>query len=488
MKVKVEEVVASGNVYPDEKWTHVFKLWDAKFKRADHPSVIQVLLDGTIDDDVLGHAMPNLIYVSREKRKDTPHHFKGGALNVLLRVSRVMTNAPIILVVDCDMYSNDPKTPVEALCYFLDPLRDSNSLAYVQYPQLFHGISQDDLYGAEFKFVFQINMAGFDGLAGPSHVGTGCFFKRQAFYGSSSSHTFEQSRRQSIQSNEVLAQAHEVASSNFETGTKWGSELGYRYGSLVEDFYTGYRLQCLGWKSIFVFPKRQAFLGNAPMNLYDLLNQTQRWSIVWPIWCIPIIIYSFLPQLALIHSFPIFPKVSNLWFSLYTFSFIGAYIQDYFEFKLREGTTRGWFNNQRVWIIRGLSSYPFGMIEYMLTKLHISALTFVVTSKVVDKEASKRYDQGMMEFGVESPLFYPIVVAALVNLLAFTYGIVQIITYGGLDDLFVQLFLSGFGVVNSWPIYEAMFIRSDGGKMPLKITIRSIGLAIILYLASPIVF
>nr|GFA35062.1 cellulose synthase-like protein G3 [Tanacetum cinerariifolium] len=183
-----------------------------------------VLLDGTIDDDVLGHAMPNLIYVSREKRKNTPHHFKGGALNVLLRVSRVMTNAPIILVVDCDMYSNDPKTPVEALCYFLDPLRDSNSLGYVQYPQIFHGISQDDLYGAEFKFVFQINMAGYDGLAGPSHVGTGCFFKRQAFYGSSSSHTFEQNQRQSIQSNEVLAQAHEVASSNFETGTKWGSE------------------------------------------------------------------------------------------------------------------------------------------------------------------------------------------------------------------------------------------------------------------------
>lgn len=59
-----------------------------------------------------------------------------------------MTNAPIILAVDCDMYSNDPKTPVEALCYLLDPSRDSNNIAYIQYPQLFHGISQDDLYGA----------------------------------------------------------------------------------------------------------------------------------------------------------------------------------------------------------------------------------------------------------------------------------------------------------------------------------------------------
>lgn len=136
-----------------------------------------------------------------------------------------MTNAPLILTLDCDMYSNDPKTPLQALCYFMDPSRGSDNIAYIQYPQMFHGISEDDLYGAEFKFMFQINMPGYDGLLGPPHVGTGCFFRRRAFYGSPQSHSSKETRSQSIHFNEVLAQAHEVASSNFELGTKWGTEV-----------------------------------------------------------------------------------------------------------------------------------------------------------------------------------------------------------------------------------------------------------------------
>ena len=45
MKFKVEETVVSGNVDPDEKCAHVFKYWDAKFIREDHPTVIQVRFD-----------------------------------------------------------------------------------------------------------------------------------------------------------------------------------------------------------------------------------------------------------------------------------------------------------------------------------------------------------------------------------------------------------------------------------------------------------
>lgn len=118
-------------------------------------------------------------------------------------------------------------------------------------------------------------------------------------------------------------------------------QVGFRYGSLVEDVYTSYRLHCLGWRSIFCNPKRGAFLGDVPTNLHDSLNQMKRWCMglldiifsnycpftygihhmnifqllaythytLWPILSIPITIYSFLPQLALINSFPIFPKV-----------------------------------------------------------------------------------------------------------------------------------------------------------------------------------
>ncbi|PWA91287.1 cellulose synthase-like protein G3 [Artemisia annua] len=645
MKSKVEQTIVSGNVHTDEKWSNIFTIWDNQFKRSNHPTVIQVFLDGTTDEDALGHVMPKLIYLSREKHEATTHKYKAGALNVLLRVSEIMTNAPIILTVDCDMYSNDPRTPLEAICYFLDSSIDQN-IAYLQYPQSFHGINQDDIYSAAFKFIFEFNMTGFDGLAGPSHAGTGCFFRRRAFYGCPSSHTTEQSRSQSILSTEVLAQAHEVARCNFEAGTKWGIEIcvltgpaghklrinGFRrrkpYAShqilagvtagLKHPAHAHIRTQRLGmfvfhahdlvemhehcgafgikkmvlhgniiiacwrmwrarneknfsnkdpnvvemvadiktlgflwykhrfkqgvvdwdrwsdlglcrswviamdhwWRTFtraFAFNAKDG--GEAPSNLHDLLNQTRRWCIggldmafckynpfnhglkqlpllqamcyinyvLWSIPCISVVIYSIFPQIALIRSVPIFPKVSDRWFLFYVFSFIGAYLQEFIEFKHMGGTTRGWFNHQRMWIIRCLSSFTFGILEYTLTKLHISSSTFSVTSKVVDEEARQRYDQGMMEFGVESPFFYLISMAALVNLGAFIYGIVHFLTYGGLEDLFVQFFLSAFGVVNSWPIYDAMFIRSDRGKMPAKITSRSIALACILYVAVTLV-
>ncbi|XVF12934.1 hypothetical protein REPUB_Repub08aG0162700 [Reevesia pubescens] len=37
-----------------------------------------------------------------------------------------MTNAPIILTQDCDMYSNDPQTPLRVLCYVCDPAIEPN--------------------------------------------------------------------------------------------------------------------------------------------------------------------------------------------------------------------------------------------------------------------------------------------------------------------------------------------------------------------------
>lgn len=124
-----------------------------------------------------------------------------------------------------------------------------------------------------------------------------------------------------------------------------------RYGSLVEDFFTGYRMHCEGWKSIFCHPTRAAFYGDAPMNLIDVLNQNKRWAIgdlevafskyspitygtcvmgplmglsyahyaFWPIWSIPITTYAFLPQLALFNGLTTFPKVINVYSPLAIF-------------------------------------------------------------------------------------------------------------------------------------------------------------------------
>ncbi|CAN7071503.1 unnamed protein product [Brassica oleracea var. botrytis] len=114
VKDRVEHVVNIGKVDQDQ-FCEVFDLWDHKFTPQEHPSIIKVLQNNETE------ITPNLIYVSREKIRATPHHFKAGALNTLLRVSSVMTNSPIILTLDCDMYSNNPTTPLHALCYLSDP-------------------------------------------------------------------------------------------------------------------------------------------------------------------------------------------------------------------------------------------------------------------------------------------------------------------------------------------------------------------------------
>nr|GMC93855.1 cellulose synthase-like protein H1 [Ipomoea batatas] len=55
----------------------------ANIDRRDHPAIIKVICEnkGSVDN---GDGVPHLIYISREKRPMHPHHFKAGALNVLV--------------------------------------------------------------------------------------------------------------------------------------------------------------------------------------------------------------------------------------------------------------------------------------------------------------------------------------------------------------------------------------------------------------------
>ncbi|KAF9602084.1 hypothetical protein IFM89_024851 [Coptis chinensis] len=483
MKMKVESVVDRGSIEDEfitgEKDSEAFKKWTTEFTRNDHPTIIQVLLESAKVKDITGHRMPNLVYISREKNKTSPHHFKAGALNVLLRVSATMTNAPMVLTQDCDMYSNDPQTPLRALCYILDPTKASSDLAYIQFPQRFHGINKNDIYASELKRLFQINPRGMDGLAGPNYVGSGCFFLRRALFGGPLSalspeipelnpnHVVDKS----IQSEAVMELAHNVASCKFEDQTNWGSKMGFRYGSLVEDYFSGYRLLCEGWKSVFCDPDRPAFLGDVPITLNDSLSQTRRWCVgllevtyskycpitfgvrsmglfmglafahyaFWPIYSVPITIYGILPPLALINGVSVFPKVSSPWFYVHMFLFLGAYGQDFLDYIIGGGTFRQWYSDQRMWMIRSVSCYLFGFIDYVLKSLGISAFGFNVTSKVIDDEESKRYEQGLFEFGVASPLFVPITTIALINLVAFIVGLDEIFGHGKPENILVQI-------------------------------------------------
>lgn len=521
MKSRVEKVAERGSVDDEYKMgAESFGKWTQGFTTKDHPAIVQVLSESGVGKDLAGSSMPNLIYVSRQKNGAVPHHFKAGALNVLLRVSAIMTNAPILLTLDCDMISNDPSTARAMLCFFMDH-SIKPKLGYVQLPLRFDGINKADIYGSELRRAFHINPMGMNGLLGPDYFGTGTFFNRRAFHGGPS--TFIEPEiaelfpdyipRKRINSPHILELAHRVAGCSYEKGTNWGYKIGFRYGSLVEDFYTGYRLHCEGWRSIFCNPERPAFFADMPISLNDMITQQKRWVVglfevsfskyspltfgtrflgplmahcycyyaFGPMMSFPITVYAFLPQVTLLNNISIFPKVSDPWFFLYVFLFIGSFGEDCLEFISTKSTLLRWWNDQRMGLTRALSSDVFGTLEYISNHLGIGTRDFGVTSKVNGHGQRKRYDEGKFEYGVASPLFLPFSIAATLNFVAFIYGVLRIVSLRKIDEFLGQVLVASFGVLISLPIYEAMFLRKDQGRMPTKITIASIFLASIVF-------
>ncbi|TKW28710.1 hypothetical protein SEVIR_3G346501v4 [Setaria viridis] len=308
-----------GDIEEASKEKSISRSW-TKEKRQDHDAYVEIITAGEEeDDDQQGEeTMPLLVYVSRQKRRASPHHFKAGALNALLRVSSLVSNAPYLLVLDCDMSCNSRSSALEAMCFHLDRSPPApESLAFVQFPQMFHNLSPNDIYTNDLRSFFATRWIGQDGLRGPLLVGTGFYVRRDALYGAMPSaatslpaHGAEFSSMEAGElvrrfghSDDLISSVRNlhlqkppaagrhrrrlprdaalVASCAYETGTGWGDEVGFMYQSVVEDYFTGYRrFFSRGWTSAYCYPapsSRPPFLGTMPTNLNDVLVQNKRW-------------------------------------------------------------------------------------------------------------------------------------------------------------------------------------------------------------------
>ncbi|OMO88929.1 Cellulose synthase [Corchorus olitorius] len=277
-------------------------------ERNNHPTIIKII--GENLDDV-----PPLVYISREKRPKHPHHYKAGAMNVLSRVSGLMTNAPYMLNVDCDMFANNPQVVRQAMCQHLDS-KSETEIGFVQFPQCFYDGPKDDPYGNQFVVSYEYMGRGIAGLQGPGYSGTGCFHRRKVIYGQwpedveiqARNHTsifngkladnellikaFGKSKqfsesvayalkgKKSFSNNfsNSLEEAFYVASCDYEFGTSWGNKIGWMYGSMTEDVMTGLMIHKKGWKSALLMPKPQGFLGCAPSGGPAAMTQQKRWA------------------------------------------------------------------------------------------------------------------------------------------------------------------------------------------------------------------
>ncbi|XP_042519701.1 cellulose synthase-like protein H1 [Macadamia integrifolia] len=281
-------------------------------ERGNHPSIIKVIWEnkGNLPD-----GMPHLVYVSREKRPKNPHHYKAGAMNVLTRVSGVMTNSPFMLNVDCDMFANNPKIVLLTMCFLLGFEKKCES-GFVQYPQKFYGAPLDDPFGNQMVVQHHNAGLGLGGIQGFFYGGTGCFHRREVLYGLSPEEAENKARYMSLRNGKSpyealrakfgysleflesagrvlflnenpdhlkdlsssIKAAFSVSTCGHESNTQWGKQVGWVYGSTTEDVLTGLRIHAKGWKSIYYDPNPYGFLGCAPATGPTTLTQMKRWA------------------------------------------------------------------------------------------------------------------------------------------------------------------------------------------------------------------
>ncbi|CAL5410300.1 unnamed protein product [Camellia sinensis] len=245
---------------------------------AEEWSSIKILIDGRREcsrgvdieeEEEEEAAMPTLVYLAREKRPQYHHNFKQEPSIPLIRVSSRISNGPVILNVDCDMYSNNSESVRDALCFLMDE-EQGHRIAFVQFPQTFDNLTKNDVYSSSLRVISAVELAGFDANGGPLYIGTGCFHRREALSGMKYKKDYKtdwmvKNDRKVEESTHVLEETCKVlASCSYEENTRWGKEMGLKYGCPVEDVITGLAIQCRGWRSVYFNPERKGFLGVGP--------------------------------------------------------------------------------------------------------------------------------------------------------------------------------------------------------------------------------
>ncbi|KAK4586165.1 hypothetical protein RGQ29_023387 [Quercus rubra] len=485
----------------------------------DRPPHVEIIHDNKNNEENVEDQtrMPLLVYVSRERRPSCPHHFKAGALNTLLRVSGVISNGPYLLVLDCDMYCNDPTSARQAMCFHLDS-ELSHSLAFVQYPQIFYNISKNDIYDGQARSAYKTKWQGMDGLRGPLLSGTGFYLKRKALYGKPNQedmflyepeknfgtsskfiYSLKGNNEQFVAKKDdsrdaILEESRLLANYAFEANTEWGKEARFLYDCLLESTFTGYLLHCKGWISVYLYPKRPCFLGCTTIDMKDGLVQLIKWSsnlvqfglskfspltygvsrmsilqsmcygyfTFSPLLSVALLLYGTVPQVCLLNGIPLYPKVSDPWFAVFVTLYTSCLFQHLYEVLSSDGSIMTWWNEQRIWMIRIISGSLFGVLDAIMKCLCKNKVNLSLTNKAVDKEKIEKYEKGKFNFEGAAMFMVPLLILVILNIVCFFCGLRRVVIEKSLEEMFGQVFLSFFILILSYPILEGMVTKGKG--------------------------
>ncbi|XP_075641344.1 cellulose synthase-like protein E6 isoform X2 [Castanea sativa] len=475
MKKRVETTTKQGQLSEGIRQEHKgFSEWTFVASQYDHQTILQILIDGRDPKavDIEGQTLPTLVYLAREKRPQYHHNFKPGAMNAL-------------------------------------------------FPQAMENLTKNDIYSNSFHVMKMVELPGFDGNGGSSYVGSGCFHRRETLRGKRYNKEHKADWKNWINKLEVRESAsvleetcNVLASCTYEENTQWGKEMGLKYGCRLDDIITGLAIQCRGWRSIYFNPKRSGFLGVAPTTLLESLIQQKGWCeggfqifassycplvnghkniplklqlsycpyMLWAANCLPTLYYVTVPSIFLLRGISLFPEISNPWALPFISVIFIHRAYSLGEFVLCGGTLLGWWNDQRMWLFKRMTSYFFAFFNVILKLLGFSQLTFTITTKVADDDVSQRYEQEVMEFSTSSPMFTILATLAMLNAFCFAGGMKRVIVDVQTlvsEPFILQILLCGLLVLINIPVYQGLFLRKDNGRMPTSVTYLSIMCALL---------
>ncbi|CAA0374160.1 unnamed protein product [Arabidopsis thaliana] len=440
---KVEDATGDSHLLGTDNELEAF----SNTKPNDHSTIIKVVWEnkGGVGDE---KEVPHIVYISREKRPNYLHHYKAGAMNFLARVSGLMTNAPYMLNVDCDMYANEADVVRQAMCIFLQKSQNQNHCAFVQFPQEFY-----DSNTIKLTVIKSYMGRGIAGIQGPINVGSGCFHSRRVMYGLSPDELEDNGSLSSVATRELLAEdslssgfgnskemvtsvvealqrkpnpqniltnsieaAQEVGHCDYESQTSWGKTIGWLYDSMSEDMNTSIGIHSRGWTSSYIAPDPPAFLGSMPPGGLEAMIQQRRWatgsievlfnkqSPLLGLFCrklrfrqrvaylcvsicvrsIPELIYCLLPAYCLLHNSALFPKGLCLGI---TMLLVGMHcLYTLWEFMCLGHSIQSWYVSQSFWRIVATSSWLFSIFDIILKLLGLSKNVFLVSKKTMPVE------------------------------------------------------------------------------------------------------
>ncbi|KAL9457494.1 hypothetical protein AB3S75_006525 [Citrus x aurantiifolia] len=504
-------------------------------ERRDHPAIVKVIWENKED---LSNGLPHLIYISREKRPKHPHHYKAGAMNVLTRVSGLMTNAPFMLNVDCDMYANNPEIVLQAMCLLLGS--KEGDCAFVQSPQYFYDSPADSL-----AILHESLGKGIVGIQGPFYAGTGTFHRRKVIYGLwpdeienqgkcinsvngqvggellqkfGNSNEFIKSAVDALEGkntgfssnlSDSLKAANQVAGCGYEYGSSWGKKVGWLYGSATEDILTSLMIHAKGWKTSYCSPDPHAFLGCGPSDLPAAMRQQKRWAmglleilfsehspilatltgklqfrqclaylwlLIWGLRSIPELCYVALPAYCIITNTSFLPKVQEPGICIAVAIFVIYKLYTLSEYIHCGFPIYSWFVNNSMLRIVATSACLFGFGSTVLKLLGLTETVFEITKKV--HQSSDGGKDGKELLFDESPFFVPGTTILLVHLAALATGLLGMQPQGGQGPGLGEYFCSVYVVLCFSPFLLGLFRKGKNG-IPLSTICKSAALALL---------